>query len=53
MQMKTGYEDDVAQGAQLDSDALANELDGLDFGGLDDDDSDGGDDDDDDDFDLR
>lgn len=57
--MKTGYEKDAAQGANLNSDALAAELDGLDFGGLDDDDDDdvglggGCGDGDDDDFDLR
>jgi len=55
-QMKTGYEQEAANGANLDSDALAAELDGLDFDLGDDDDDDGlggGDDDDDDDFDLR
>lgn len=62
--MKTGYEAEVEQGANLDSDVLADELDALDFD-LGDDDNDGGadqgggfgnDDDsleDDDDFDLR
>ena len=61
--MKTGYEAEVQQGANLDGDALANELDALDFDLDDDDDDDAkgggvgfGDDDDsldDDDFDLR
>ena len=60
--MKTGYEAEVQQGANLDPDALSNELDALDFDlGDDDDDSDakgggfGADDDslEDDDFDLR
>lgn len=41
LSQKTGYEQDVAAGAALDGDALSNELDNLDFGGLgsDDDDS--------------
>ena len=56
--MKTGYEQEVEQGANLDGDALASELDDLDFG-LDDDESEKdpfGDDgslEDDDDIDLR
>lgn len=60
--LKTGYEAEVQEGANLDGDALANELDALDFDGLGDDDDDDdnkagyGDDDDsleDDEFDLR
>jgi len=48
--MKTGYEEDVAAGANLDQDVLNSELDGLDFG---DDDSGDGSDSDDSDIDLR
>jgi hypothetical protein len=59
--LKTGYEAEVQQGAILDGDALANELDALDFDGLSGDDdadnkADYGEDDDsleDDEFDLR
>ena len=40
--MKTGYEEDVAAAAAIDTDALQDELDALDFG---DDDSDVSDDD--------
>jgi hypothetical protein len=41
--MKTGYEKEVAEGAHLDGNALANELDDLDFGALDSDHEDDGD----------
>ncbi|KAL7561121.1 hypothetical protein ACA910_009384 [Epithemia clementina (nom. ined.)] len=52
MNMKTGYEKEIQEGAQLEPTELLAELDNLDFG---DSDNDGGvdDDDDDDDFDLR
>jgi hypothetical protein len=47
---KTGYEEEAEQGAHLDGDELAAELDGLDFGGGS---EDGSLEDDDDGFDLR
>ena len=57
MKMKTGYEQEVQQGSNLNTNALSAELDDLDFGNDDDDDflgrDDGGDDDDDDLEDLR